>query len=84
MPAAQAFHAFAVNEIACTAISDGTAHFSPAAFFANAPPDLPNAALIRHGLPVAPSARLETPLNCLLLRTAHSTALIDTGMGLSQ
>lgn len=66
---------FQVGEIECIAVSDGVFSY-PTGLFSNVPQDQVESALREHNLP---TASIETPYTCLLLKAANRTVLVDTG-----
>lgn len=81
--AAERNHEFAVGEIECAVVSDGSfAYPNPGRlFFVNAEPDELATALERHGIDLATWETYVSPYPCLLIRTAETTVLVDTGGG---
>jgi len=69
---------FVVGNVPCWSVSDGTAYFEAAKFFANAASDALLAALPTL---TSPSDVLPTALNCLLMRLHNQMILVDTGLG---
>jgi glyoxylase-like metal-dependent hydrolase (beta-lactamase superfamily II) len=67
---------FSVGSIQCIAIHDGTFAYPPGWLFSNVPPEQVEASLREHNLP---TAHVETPYTCLLVKTGTRKVLIDTG-----
>lgn len=71
-------HPFKIGRFDCLAISDGLFNYPAQSFFSNAPEELLEAALRRHGLPLA---QVATPYTCLFLDTGQHQVMVDTGAG---
>lgn len=78
IPANPSVYHFPLGDAECLAVSDGVFPLPAANFFANAPEDELECALRRHGID---DGQVPTPFQCLVVRTAGHTILIDTGMG---
>lgn len=68
---------FSVGSLSCAAISAGTGRFRVGAFFADVPTETLTPVLTRHGIR---SEKINTPLNCLLIRHPDALVLVDTGI----
>jgi len=67
---------FAVDEIQCVALKDGTLNYPPEWFFSNVNQDEVKNSLRDHNLP---ADHVESPYTCLLVRSGRHRVLIDTG-----
>ena len=81
--AAEVNHEFTVGEFDCTVVSDGSfAYPHPGRlFFVNAEQDELATALEQYGIDLDAWETYVSPYPCLLVRTADSTVLVDTGGG---
>jgi glyoxylase-like metal-dependent hydrolase (beta-lactamase superfamily II) len=71
-------HRFQVGSIDCIVVADGTSDYTADLMFARAPRGRRDDALRAHGL--KPEV-ITAHLNCLVIRSAGRTALVDTGLG---
>jgi hypothetical protein len=67
---------FAVGEIQCTAISDGTCSYPASWFFSNVPGEELERSLRDHHIP---ANEIVSPYTCLVIKTGKDTVLVDTG-----
>ncbi len=67
---------FRVGDIECIALCDGTFSYPPAWFFINVPQEQWETSLRERSLP---TAHIETPYTCLLVKAGSRKLLVDTG-----
>jgi glyoxylase-like metal-dependent hydrolase (beta-lactamase superfamily II) len=67
---------FKIGEFECVAVSDGTFSYPTGWFFSNVAQDQVESSLRERSLP---TANIESPYTCLLIRAGKNRLLIDTG-----